>query len=51
MKAASTRREVGAKSPSSPRSSTAGPFWPAEDYHQNYLEKNPGGYTCHYVRN
>lgn len=25
-------------------------FWPAEDYHQNYLQKNPGGYTCHYVR-
>jgi peptide methionine sulfoxide reductase msrA/msrB len=28
----------------------AGPFWPAEEYHQDYLEKNPGGYTCHYVR-
>jgi peptide methionine sulfoxide reductase msrA/msrB len=28
----------------------AGPWWPAEDYHQDYLEKNPGGYTCHYVR-
>ena len=26
------------------------PFWPAEDYHQDYLEKNPGGYTCHYLR-
>ncbi len=25
-------------------------FWPAEDYHQDYLEKNPGGYTCHFVR-
>ncbi|BDU76107.1 bifunctional methionine sulfoxide reductase B/A protein [Mesoterricola sediminis] len=25
-------------------------FWPAEDYHQKYLEKHPGGYTCHYVR-
>ena len=25
-------------------------FWPAEDYHQDYLEKNPGGYTCHYLR-
>ena len=22
----------------------------AEDYHQDYLEKNPGGYTCHYLR-
>lgn len=29
----------------------AGPFTAAEDYHQNYLEKNPGGYTCHFVRN
>jgi peptide methionine sulfoxide reductase msrA/msrB len=25
-------------------------FWTAEAYHQNYLQKNPGGYTCHYVR-
>lgn len=24
-------------------------FYPAEDYHQDYLEKNPGGYTCHVV--
>src|SRR5690606_38975254 len=24
----------------------AGTFWPAEDYHQDYLVKNPGGYTC-----
>lgn len=24
-------------------------FYPAEDYHQDYLEKNPGGYTCHAV--
>lgn len=28
----------------------AGPFTPAEDYHQDYLVKNPGGYTCHYLR-
>ncbi len=28
----------------------AGPFFPAEDYHQDYLQKNPGGYTCHYLR-
>ena len=26
-------------------------FWVAEDYHQDYLRKNPGGYTCHYERN
>lgn len=25
-------------------------FYPAEGYHQDYLEKNPGGYTCHFVR-
>lgn len=25
-------------------------FWPAEEYHQNYLQKHPGGYTCHYER-
>ena len=24
-------------------------FYPAEDYHQDYLEKNPGGYTCHAI--
>ena len=28
----------------------AGPFTRAEDYHQNYLQKHPGGYTCHYMR-
>ncbi|WP_406068563.1 peptide-methionine (S)-S-oxide reductase MsrA [Micromonospora sp. NBC_01638] len=28
----------------------AGPFWEAEPEHQDYLERNPGGYTCHYVR-
>ena len=25
-------------------------FYPAEDYHQDYLQKNPEGYTCHFVR-
>lgn len=25
-------------------------FWPAENYHQDYLQKNPNGYTCHFVR-
>jgi peptide-methionine (S)-S-oxide reductase len=24
-------------------------FYIAEEYHQNYLGKNPGGYTCHLV--
>lgn len=28
----------------------ATPFYRAEDYHQSYLQKNPGGYTCHYER-
>ena len=22
-------------------------YWPAEEYHQRYLEKNPKGYDCH----
>jgi methionine-S-sulfoxide reductase len=25
-------------------------FTLAEDYHQDYLQKNPGGYTCHFER-
>ena len=28
----------------------AGPFWEAEPEHQDYLQKYPDGYTCHYVR-
>ncbi len=28
----------------------AGPYTLAEAYHQDYLVKNPGGYTCHYMR-
>jgi methionine-S-sulfoxide reductase len=28
----------------------AGPWTAAEEYHQDYLQKNPGGYTCHYIR-
>jgi peptide-methionine (S)-S-oxide reductase len=28
----------------------AGPFWQAEPEHQDYLERYPDGYTCHYVR-
>ena len=48
-----TRRQVRAsgRAPSSPQIVDAGPFTLAEDYHQKYLEKNPGGYTCHYLRN
>lgn len=29
---------------------TAGPFWRAEEYHQKYLLKDPGGYSCHFLR-
>lgn len=25
-------------------------FYLAEVYHQNYLQKHPSGYTCHYIR-
>jgi peptide-methionine (S)-S-oxide reductase len=28
----------------------AGPFWEAEEEHQDYLLKYPDGYTCHFVR-
>jgi peptide-methionine (S)-S-oxide reductase len=28
----------------------AGPFWEAESEHQDYLERYPNGYTCHFVR-
>ncbi|HAZ11433.1 MAG: peptide-methionine (S)-S-oxide reductase [Bdellovibrionales bacterium GWA2_49_15] len=28
----------------------ATPFYKAEDYHQDYLQKNPKGYTCHWLR-
>ena len=28
----------------------AGPFWQAEPEHQDYLERYPNGYTCHFVR-
>ena len=28
----------------------ASDFWDAEEEHQNYLQKHPYGYTCHYVR-
>lgn len=28
----------------------AGAFWQAEPEHQDYLDRYPGGYTCHYAR-
>jgi len=30
--------------------SEAGPFWEAEPEHQDYLERYPNGYSCHFVR-
>jgi methionine-S-sulfoxide reductase len=30
--------------------SAAGPFEAAPEFHQDYLIKHPGGYTCHYER-
>ncbi|WP_343602210.1 peptide-methionine (S)-S-oxide reductase MsrA [Mycobacterium sp.] len=28
----------------------AGDFWEAEPEHQDYLQRYPGGYTCHFIR-
>ncbi|WP_217603087.1 peptide-methionine (S)-S-oxide reductase MsrA [Chitinophaga sp. GbtcB8] len=28
----------------------ASDFWNAEEEHQDYLQKNPYGYTCHFIR-
>ena len=30
--------------------SEAGPFWEAEPEHQDYLQRYPNGYTCHFPR-
>jgi peptide-methionine (S)-S-oxide reductase len=30
--------------------SPIGDFWEAEPEHQDYLERIPNGYTCHYIR-
>jgi methionine-S-sulfoxide reductase len=38
------------KSPLTTEVVPASKFYPAEGYHQDYLRKNPGGYTCHWVR-
>ena len=32
------------------RLSPVGDFWEAEEEHQDYLVKHPGGYTCHFPR-
>ena len=38
------------KAPIATEVAPAKKFWLAEDYHQHYLEKNPGGYDNHYLR-
>lgn len=38
------------KEPIVTKLSRATTFYSAEDFHQDYLKKNPGGYTCHYIR-
>src|SRR3954468_7138168 len=38
------------KQPITTEIAAATTWYPAEDYHQDYLEKSPGGYTCHFMR-
>ena len=38
------------KRPLTTEIAAAGKFYSAEDYHQKYLVKHPGGYTCHVLR-
>jgi peptide methionine sulfoxide reductase msrA/msrB len=38
------------KRPITTEVAAAGPFYLAEEYHQKYLDKHPGGYTCHFLR-
>lgn len=38
------------KKPLTTEITEASDFWSAEESHQKYLVKNPGGYTCHFVR-
>lgn len=38
------------KGPITTEISEAKTFWPAEEYHQDYLQKHPGGYDNHYLR-
>lgn len=38
------------KEPIVTKLSQATEFYSAEAFHQDYLKKNPNGYTCHYIR-
>jgi peptide methionine sulfoxide reductase msrA/msrB len=52
--AEAVKAKVGAggkwKKPIATEIVAASEWFPAEAYHQHYLEKNPGGYSCHYLR-
>jgi len=48
--AAITRNQVYWRAPIITKVEPLKMFWPAEDYHQDYLQKNIGGYTCHFER-
>ena len=48
--AAITRNQVYWKAPIVTQLEPLTTFWDAEDYHQDYLQKNIGGYTCHFER-
>ncbi len=38
------------KKPVTTEIAPASTWYSAEGYHQDYLQKNPGGYTCHWMR-
>lgn len=48
--AAIERNQIYWKAPAVTQIERIKTFWPAEDYHQDYLQKNVGGYTCHFER-
>jgi peptide methionine sulfoxide reductase MsrA len=41
--------KLGGRTATMPRICTS-PFWEAEAEHQDYLERFPNGYTCHFIR-
>ena len=42
--------KLGWKAPIVTEIASAKEFWPAKESHQDYLEKIPNGYTCHFLR-
>lgn len=48
--AAIKKAQVSWKDPIVTSLEEEGPFYSAEEEHQDYLQKNPHGYTCHYWR-